>query len=410
MSPLRPSGCVDQERLWRRHEVLARIGATEKGGVNRQALSQEDAQAQRQLLGWGQEIGLEAKGDAVGNLFLVLPGTDGDAAPVLSGSHLDTQPTGGRFDGVYGVLAALEAVEAMRQVGFRPRRTIEVVAWMNEEGSRFAPGMMGSAAFSGGRALSDILSVRDGDGVSVEEALASMPVLPEADLQRPVHAYVEAHIEQGPVLEREGYTVGVVTGIQGKRTYRVTVSGEEAHAGTAPRAERRDALFAAIDIVAALRLLTTDREDRLRFTVGAFSVRPNAPSVVPGEVVFSIDLRHPEDAVLSAVGDGIAAVCQENAGVCDVSVKELSRSAPVEFPASMRGRIRDVAAKLGIAQMELPSAAGHDAVFLHRVCETGMIFVPCRDGISHREDEWAEPAALTDGARVLADTLAALAE
>ncbi|SLN75477.1 Zn-dependent hydrolase [Oceanibacterium hippocampi] len=410
MSLARPSRFVDQDRLWRRHEELARFGATARGGVNRQALSPEDAAARLQLVDWARPLGLTAKSDAVGNLFLVLKGRDAALSPVLSGSHIDSQPTGGRFDGAYGVLAALEAVEALLAAGLRPRRSIEVVAWMNEEGSRYAPGMMGSAAFAGARSLADILAVRDADGVSVEAALACMPSFPPVDLPRPVHAYVEAHIEQGPVLEREGFPVGIVTGIQGKRTYRVTVTGEEAHAGTAPRGERRDALFAAMDIVSALRRLTDDPEGLVRFTVGAFTVRPNAPSVVPSSVVFSIDLRHYDAGILASLGDRVETVCETNAGVCHVAVEELSRADPKSFPVSMRDRIRAAAGALGIPHRDLPSAAGHDAGYLHLACETGMIFVPCRDGVSHREDEWAEPAALADGARVLTETLAGLAD
>lgn len=200
-----------------------------------------------------------------------------------------------------------------------------------------------------------------------------------------------------------------MTGIQGKRTYRVKVSGEAAHAGTATRAERRDALFAAMDIVAALRRLAEDPGDLIRFTVGAFAVSPGAPSVVPSEVVFSIDLRHPEESVLAGLGERIAEVCELHSGPCDAAVEELSRAESLEFPEAMQARIREAAARLGLRHMDLPSAAGHDARYLHQICDTGMIFVPSRDGISHREDEWTEPAALADGARLLAVTLCGLA-
>ncbi|MET4806092.1 M20 family metallo-hydrolase [Limibacillus sp. MBR-115] len=404
-----PAAFVDEARIWHRLEQLAEIGATPGGGVNRQALSEQDARARLQLAAWAKDLGLSTRSDPAGNIFLVLEGSDPDALPILTGSHIDSQPTGGRFDGAYGVVAGLEAVQAVLEAGQQPRHTIEVVAWMNEEGSRFAPGMMGSAAFAGARGLNDILAVQDDMGISVKTALASMPGFPEYPLRRSISAYLEAHIEQGPILEREGLTVGIVTGIQGKHTYRVTVEGEEAHAGTALEAERKDALFAAIDLVQELRHALHDPEDRVRFTIGAFTVRPNAPSVVPSSVVFSIDLRHPEQEVLVACGAKIEELCQERPGPCRIVLEELSRAASLSFPQAMQDRISAAADALGIPSMRLASSAGHDARYLHQIAETGMIFVPCRDGVSHREDEWASPAALADGAKVLADVLYGLA-
>jgi N-carbamoyl-L-amino-acid hydrolase len=408
------AACVSMDRLWERHMALARHGATPAGGVNRQALSAEEIAARRTLVEWARPLGLAPATDAAGNLFLRMAARDARAAPVLSGSHLDSQPTGGKFDGVYGVLAALEAVEAMRDAGVVPARPIEIVAWMNEEGSRFAPGMMGSAAFAGAAPLADILPVRDAEGVSVAEGLAGMravfPDVEEIPLRRPVAAYVEAHIEQGPVLEREGYSVGVVTGIQGKRTFRVTVHGEEAHAGTSLRRDRKDALLAATATIQALATAMHDAEDVVKFTVGRLTVRPNAPSVVAAEVVFSIDLRHPDSATLRSLGDRVPAICEAHAGRCRVEVIELVTAMSLEFPEDVRAAIRGSATALGIRTMDLLSAAGHDARYLHEICPSGMIFVPCRDGISHNEAESATPEDLRDGARVLAETLVTLAE
>jgi N-carbamoyl-L-amino-acid hydrolase len=404
---------VRQERLWERHMAMARHGATPAGGVNRQALSREEVDARRTLIQWGRALDLTPATDPAGNLFLRMPGTDPDAAPVLSGSHLDSQPTGGKFDGIYGVLAALEAVQAMREAGVAPRRSIEIVAWMNEEGSRFAPGMMGSAAFAGSSPLAEMLPVHDAGGVSVADELAAMraafPDVPEQPLGRPVAAYVEAHIEQGPILEREGFSVGVVTGIQGKRTFRVTVGGEEAHAGTSARRERKDALLAATAMIQALAAEMHDAEDVVKFTVGRLVVRPNAPSVVASEAVFSIDLRHPSSEVLRALGDRIAAICAAHAGPCTVDIVELVTAMSLEFPEAVRSIIRDSAAALDIRTMDLLSAAGHDARYLHEICPSGMIFVPCHEGISHNEAESATPEDLADGTRVLAETLFALA-
>lgn len=404
---------IDATRLWDRHMRLARHGALANGGVNRQALSVEEVAAWRELIGWGQALALAASTDAAGNLFLRLEGTAAEAAPVLTGSHLDSQPTGGKFDGVYGVLAGLEAAQAIVESGVRLQRPLEIVAWMNEEGSRFVPGMMGSAAFVGATPLERFLPVCDSAGTSVEKGLAALrhafPELPLNALGRPVHAYLEAHIEQGPILEREGFAVGVVTGIQGKHTFRVTVRGEEAHAGTSSRRERKDALLAAVRMIDALTDVMHDAEDIVKFTVGRFDVLPNAPSVVPASVVFSIDLRHVDSVALMALGDRIALLCEAHAGPCAVEVTELTRAMSLDFPHTMTRLVRDTAQRLGIASMDIYSAAGHDARFLHAVCPTGMIFVPCKDGISHNPQESATPEDLATGARVLVEALVELA-
>ena len=408
-----PSSFVDASRLWQRHVDMARFGATPGGGVNRQALSVEDAQAQAELVRWGEALGLVASRDAVGNLFLRLVGSDPAAAPVLSGSHLDSQPTGGRFDGVFGVLAAFEAVQAIREAGVRPVHSIDIVAWMNEEGSRFAPGMMGSAVFAGDQPLAAISSLTDAAGISVGAALADvarrLAHIPQRALGGPVHAYVEAHIEQGPVLEREGFPVGVVTGIQGKHTWRVEVEGEAAHAGTSQRHERKDALLAATAMVQALAAEFHDAEDVVKFTVGRFEVLPNAPSVVASKAVFSIDLRHPDSDTLRAMSARVEAICTAQQGPCRVRVQRLSAADSLHFPETLRSRIRDVADRIDIPHRDLPSAAGHDARYLHAVTPSAMIFVPCHLGNTHNEAESAQPGDLAAGTRVLADLLMELA-
>ncbi|WP_459615993.1 M20 family metallo-hydrolase [Bordetella sp. 2513F-2] len=409
-----PSSYVDEARLSARLQEMARIGATPAGGVNRQALSAEDAQAQALLASWGVELGLAATRDPAGNLFLRHEGTRPELPPVLSGSHLDSQPTGGRYDGAYGVLAALEAVQAILEAGMRPPRAIEVVAWMNEEGSRFAPGMLGSAAYAGARSLDDTLSIVDADGVSIARALesvqAALPHVGRRPLGGRPHAYVEAHIEQGPELERAGLPVGVVTGIQGKYTFRVAVEGEAAHAGTSRRSDRRDALLAATAMVQALGHAMHDPEDIVKFTVGRFDVTPNAPSVVARRVVFSIDLRHPDTATLRALAGRVEPICRAHAGRCSVAVQCLSAADSLEFPMSMRKHVQAAASALGIGHLELPSAAGHDARYLHAVCPSAMLFVPSRGGITHNEAEYTAPADLATGTRVLADVLATLAQ
>ncbi len=393
--------------------AMARHGATAGGGVNRQALSAEDIAAQKMLIGWGNELGLTAATDPAGNLFLRLVGTDPAAAPVMTGSHMDSQPSGGRFDGIYGVLAGLESLQVILEAGAGLRRSIDLVAWMNEEGSRFAPGMMGSSAFTGATRLENVLGARDGAGTELARALAdvrvALPDLPSWPLRRPVHAYIEAHIEQGPLLERDGYSVGVVSGIQGKRTFAVTFSGEEAHAGTSRRGERKDALVAAIGAIQAMGAKFADPEDLVKFTVGRLDVRPNAPSVVPARVQFSIDLRHPDSGVLLALGDRVAGLCADHAGPCGVDVVELSSAMSLVFPDRMRELIRRHALLQKIQTIDILSSAGHDARYLHTVCPAGMIFVPCRGGISHNEAEWADPEHLADGTRVLTQSLVELA-
>ncbi|PTB18786.1 Zn-dependent hydrolase [Trinickia symbiotica] len=405
---------VSKERLWERHQALARIGATVTGGVNRLALSDEDFAACRRLIEWGRSFGMLESRDEVGNLFLRLCGTDSSAAPVVSGSHLDSQPTGGKYDGVYGVLAALEACESIAASRVPLRRSIDVVAWMNEEGSRFAPGMMGSAVFAGARSLAEVKAVKDATGVSVAEALdkaaTALADVPLRALGGVPFAYVEAHIEQGPVLERLGKTIGVVSGIQGKRTFRVVVEGEAAHAGTSLRSERKDALLAATAMVGALIEHIHDDEDVVKFTIGQFTVTPNAPSVVPSGVTFSIDLRHPDSDVLRKLGDAIDGICQQNAAPCRVDVKELSTAMSLDFPDHMRQRIDSAAARIGISKFELYSAAGHDARYLHGVCPSGMVFIPCHLGITHNEAESITPDDAFAGARVLAEVLSELAQ
>jgi beta-ureidopropionase / N-carbamoyl-L-amino-acid hydrolase len=404
---------VDGKRLWQRLMELACFGATVKGGVSRLALSQEEIAARAQLVKWGREIGLEPSVDRASNLFLRLPGTEPHLPPLLTGSHIDSQPTGGKFDGAYGVIAALEAIEAIKASGHQPRRSIELVAWMNEEGARFSPGMMGSAVFTGVRRLDEVTKVRDKAGISVEEELAKVLAAEEKLPRRPLGfkpaGFVETHIEQGITLQNEKLTIGVVTGIQGKRTFRVEVEGEESHAGTSARANRRDALVSAVAIVQALQNAMWDPDDTVRFTIGMFTVLPNAPSVVPGRVVFSVDLRHGDAETIKRLGDALPHICKATCGACDVNVRELLYDIPLEFPASMRLLISKTAERLKLPHREMPSPAGHDSRYLNYVCPTGMIFIPCKDGISHNEAEEIIPVDATAGARVLADVIFALA-
>ena len=410
--PSAAAAAVDEERLWRRHQELARIGATEKGGVNRQALTPEEIESRRLLVSWARELELLLFCDEIGNLYLRREGLDPALAPVMTGSHLDTQPTGGKFDGAYGVLAGLEALQALIDADVRTRRPIEVVAWLNEEGCRFAPGMMGSEAFAGLRPLESILDVTDAAGLSVREALIpALQATPDA-VRRPlghdVAAFVEAHIEQGPELERLDRTIGVVTGIQGVRRIRVAITGDEAHAGTTPRVARRDALEEASRMVSALHQAIHIDED-VRFTVGMMQVEPNVPSVVASRVLFSVDLRHPNTNTLEALAERVESVCREQASTCSVVIWQIAEAPSIHFNQAIVETIEAASNRLELANMRIFSGAGHDSRQLHFVCPTGMIFVPCERGISHNEAENATPADLASGTRVLVETLLALA-
>ena len=404
----RVSDFVDGERLWARHMALARFGARDDGGVDRPTLSSIEGDARAQVIAWARAIGLKPFTDSVANLFLRHEGRDPSLSPVIAGSHIDSQPTGGKFDGVFGVLAALEAVAAIIARGEKPLRAVEVVAWTNEEGSRFAPGMTGSDVFTGTKSLDQVLPIHDDDGITIADAVNKILTgdqdVPLRPFGFPIAAYVEPHIEQASVLEKAGVPVGVVTGIQGTRRYRVRVTGEAAHAGTALRVDRRDALMAAVRMIRAMDEAAMAPADTL-LTVGLLQVTPNAPSVVPADVLFSIDLRHPDNAVVDRVDADIRRIVEAHKGACAVELRQIQHSPSLNFSSAVRDAITAAAAARGIPSMDVYSAAGHDARQLHYVCPAGMIFVPCRGGISHNPAEWAEPEHLTAGARVLADVV-----
>ena len=412
---------VDEARQWRRLMEMAEIGAIAgpdgAQGVNRACLTPLDRKARRLLISWAAPLGLKPSVDSLGNLFLRHEGADPDAAPVLSGSHMDTQPNGGRFDGIYGVVAALEAVQALREAGARARRPIEVVAWTNEEGGRFAPGCMGSMAYAGYRPADHWDGAEDPDGVRFADALREH-LAAEADLpRRPLgvvegrapHAYVEAHIEQGPRLEAEGKDIGVVSGIQGSRWFVVELTGEGAHAGTAPLSLRRDAVQDMVRAVAALNDLMRDPSDVLRFTVGRIEVSPNTSNSVADRARFTVDFRHPSPEVLRERGDAIEETVRGAVRDCGVSVTERFNAQPAEFSPAVVGAVERAAASQGLSALRMPSGAFHDAQFMVPLCPTGMIFVPSRKGISHNPREHSDPAQLAKGTRVLAQVLAELA-
>jgi len=408
---------VDEARQWGRLMELARLGAIPGDGVNRACLTVLDREARRLLLGWGTALGLVPSVDAQANLFLRHAGTDDTLAPVMTGSHMDTQPNGGRFDGIWGVVAGLEAIQALRQAGVATKRPIELVAWTNEEGGRFAPGCMGSMAYAGFKPRDTWDAVSDNGDVTFGQALAEH-LAAEADIpRRPLgvvegpkpFAYVEAHIEQGPLLEAQKLDIGIVTGIQGSRWFSVELTGKTDHAGTTPLSLRQDAVQDMIRAVTALNALMHDPTDVLRFTVGRIEVSPNTSNSVADRVRFTIDFRHPDDAVLQARGNAVAGVIQAAVRNCGVQVTERFHARPAGFDPLVIEAVERAAAAQGLGWMRLPSGAFHDAQFMVPLCPTGMIFVPCRGGVSHHPSEYSEPGQLAAGARVLAAVLAELA-
>jgi N-carbamoyl-L-amino-acid hydrolase len=399
-----PVGHVNPERLWRSLMDLARIGATPKGGVRRLELTDLDREGRDLVSQWCREAGLMITVDRIGNIFARRAGTDPSRAPVMAGSHIDTQPSGGKFDGNFGVLAALEVVRTLNDHGIETAAPIEVAIWTNEEGTRFQPVMMGSGVFAGVFELDDIRARRDLDGRTVGDELARIGYAGDTPCGgRPVGAYFEAHIEQGPVLEDTGNTIGVVTGVMGLRWYDLVVAGQDAHAGPTPMRLRRDAMLAAARVVEAVNRIALDHSPEGRGTVGFLQVKPNSRNVVPGEVRLSVDLRHATDAGLDAMERELEVACKRigiDTGTL-IGIEVNSRFAACRFDDACIVAVRAAAERLGLRHLDIVSGAGHDAVYLARVAPTGMIFVPCEHGISHNEIENATPEDLAAGADVL---------
>jgi N-carbamoyl-L-amino-acid hydrolase len=394
---------IDADRLWNSLEELGKIGATEKGGVNRQALTAEDQQARRLFTHWAEQAGCTVDTDCVGNLFARRSGRFPDLPAVCTGSHLDTQPTGGKYDGAYGVMAGLEILRALNDTGIETERSIEVVAWTNEEGTRFAHS--GSALFAGKADLSTAYTDADPSGIRFEDALIAIDAKGPLPLgNRPYDSVFEAHIEQGPILEQEGYQVGIVTGARGQKRYDVTVTGAEGHAGTMPMMRRQDALTAAARLVVALEQIGQAYPPQGVCTVGALSVYPNSRNTIPGAVSFAIDLRHPtQDGIQAMAAEIDAAMCAEQShGKVTVACTMLDQEPPLGFDPDLITLLKAGAASLECPVMEIFSMAGHDACYLADQQPTAMVFVPCRDGISHNELESARPEDLAAGTEVLA--------
>jgi beta-ureidopropionase / N-carbamoyl-L-amino-acid hydrolase len=395
---------VNGERLWSSLMELAKIGATAKGGVRRLALTDLDRQGRDLVTAWLRDAGLTVTVDKIGNIFGRRRGRKPDAAPVVSGSHIDTQPSGGKFDGNYGVLAALEVVRTLNDHKVETDAPIEVAIWTNEEGTRFTPVMMGSGVFAKVFELDYCRARTDLEGKSVGAELERIGYAGDAPMGgRPFAAYFEAHIEQGPILEDTGNTIGVVTGALGLRWYDVIVTGQDAHAGPTPMRLRRDALLAAAQIVQEVNRIAMLHQPDGRATVGFMQVKPNSRNVVPGEVRFSVDIRHISDQKLDAMEAMLREACDRVGDESGVSfeIERASSYPTVQFHADCVSAVRDATRGLGYKHTEIVSGAGHDACYIARVAPTGMIFVPCEGGISHNEIENATATDLEAGCNVL---------
>jgi len=395
---------INGKRLWDSLMEMAKIGATPKGGVCRLALTDLDKDGRDLFVRWCKEAGCTISVDRMGNVFARRAGRDNSLTPVVTGSHADSQPTGGKFDGIYGVLGGLEVIRSLNDHHIETDRPIEVVIWTNEEGSRFAPAMVASGVFAGVFTLEYGLSRADVDGRTMGQELERIGYAGDQPMGKPIHAAFELHIEQGPILEAEGKTIGVVTHAQGQRWYEVVFTGQESHAGPTPMPRRRDALVGAARVIDLVNRIGLEHAPFACATVGMIQNFPNSRNVIPGRVFFTIDIRHPEDAVLAEmdrkVREGVARIAAETK-LEVTKLEQIFYYAPIAFDTACVDSVRAGAERFGYSNRNIVSGAGHDACYLSKVAPTAMIFVPCIDGISHNEVEDATPEWIEAGGNVL---------
>ena len=403
---------IDGKRLWDSLMGFAEIGATPKGGVRRLTLTDVDRRGREKFRGECEAAGLTVRVDEIGNMFARRPGRDPARLPVLLGSHLDSQPSGGKFDGALGVIAGLEVMRSLNDLGIVTEAPVELINWTAEEGSRFGHSLMGSGVWAGVYARDKVYALTDTEGVTVETALDAIGYHgAEPAKPFPADAYFELHIEQGPILEREEKQIGIVTGAQAQVWYDVVVTGQDSHAGTTPPSARKDALVCAARIIDLVDRMMRARGEDGRGTVGQLLVSPNSRNVIPGEVRFSVEFRHPNDAEL----DRLDAQFPREAGFiardCGVQLEltQLFKIPAQPFDPACVDLVRQASARLGYPAREIVSGAGHDAVYVARHVPTAMIFTPCKDGLSHNEAESIEPEEAEAGCQVLFEAVLARA-
>jgi N-carbamoyl-L-amino-acid hydrolase len=408
---------IDGTRLWATLMEIATIGATPKGGVKRITLSEEDRQGRLVFQGWCEALGLQVRVDSMGNMFARREGRDGTRLPVLMGSHLDSQPTGGKFDGALGVIAGLEVMRTLHDLNIVTEAPIELVNWTDEEGCRFGRAMMGSAVWAGLAPEETIKGLRDEDGVTVAAALGEIGFAgAEPCAAFPADAMFELHIEQGPMLEADERKIGIVTGAQAQIWYEAEVTGYDSHAGTTPAVARRDALLTAariVDLVDALMREEGDSSltDPGRGTVGRFTVYPNSPNVIPGRVRFSVEFRNVSEQRINEIAEIFPARAQAlaEANRTELTLTPIFRVPAQAFDPECVALVEQAAAKLGYPARRMVSGAGHDAVYIAQRIPTAMIFTPCKNGLSHNEAESIEPDEAEAGAQVLFEAVLARA-
>lgn len=394
---------IDPERLWGDLMETAKIGATAKGGICRLTLTDLDRQVRDWFTAAAEELGCTVTVDDMGTMFARRPGQRNDIPPIAMGSHLDTQPTGGKFDGALGVLAALEALRTLHRAGYETFAPIEVVNWTNEEGSRFAPAMVASGVFAGAFTRDWAVARQDRAGVTFGDALDAIGYRGNQRCgDHPLSAFFEVHIEQGPNLEAENKDIGVVTGVQAIRWYEATFTGQDSHAGTTPMHRRRDALLGAARLVEAVNAIALKHKSAVG-TVGVLEVKPASTNVIPGETYLTIDFRDPDEAVLERMERDVVTAAETIARQLGLTValKNIVKQPAVHFDPQCIEAVRHAAASAGLSTRDIMSGAGHDAAYIARVAPTTMIFVPCKDGISHNEAEYSSKEQCADGAQVL---------
>lgn len=402
---------IDQDRFAERFREMSAIGRTRNGGVHRLALTDEDKDCRDLLKSWCKEVGLQLQVDRMGSMFATLAGRDQNAPPLLIGSHLDSQPYAGAFDGPLGVLAGLEVIEALIDHGITPEIPVQLVNWTNEEGARFRPPLVASAVFAGSTPLEHGLASIDSDGVSIKEELKRIGYTGSVDPGWKIRGYIELHIEQGTTLEKADAPIGIVTGGVGLTDIRVQVFGEDTHAGPLSMRERRDALVGAAEMIASVPNLAIEDGEDARMTVGRISVPSDSHSVVPGLAEFTLDIRHPSGVGLARLEEKVR-VRFETIAVerrLEVTFEKLWQYPPFEFDPDFRLAIASAARSNGYQSLELPSRAGHDAWNMSRVAPSALIFIPCKDGVSHNEKEYASMEHMVAGTQVLFDAVKAIA-